>query len=309
MAAKKIAGLLAALCSCRQALALASPDRAESPVSLVQSAVQVHGSSAWRTARGDYLIDNSQLRHKGPGVLFRLSKNLSDVAGKEEYAAWGTVLPGTQTTDGWFRYKRFYLPVYVRGARVVRPQDPPAQQPEQAQANLAASPAKPQLKKLNFRYMPTQVLMKDGSWMPCVISGPGEKPDTFDIEVIPKNFMPYNMTVPKESLKDIKRAGQAWQSSKGAAEKTARTPTPKPAPESYVSLKVVDRQGKPFTDLRMLKKSPARTLMKMACDTAKISWYKCRRTVSWEWKEQVLKEDDLVSELGLADGDAITMKK
>eukprot|EP00408_Alexandrium_pacificum_P055005 CAMPEP_0171238334 /NCGR_PEP_ID=MMETSP0790-20130122/43420_1 /TAXON_ID=2925 /ORGANISM="Alexandrium catenella, Strain OF101" /LENGTH=315 /DNA_ID=CAMNT_0011704697 /DNA_START=44 /DNA_END=991 /DNA_ORIENTATION=- len=315
MAANAIVAVLSALCCCQMTL---GSEQHGGLVSLVQNAVHVHGTSDWRSAKGSFLVDNSELQHKGPGLLFRASKNLSDIAGRSEYAPWGAVISGTPTPDGWFQHEKYYLPMRVHGVSVIKAAEEPTKSDEPEVAELVERTAsRPVQKKVHWKYLATTVQMKDGSEMPCAIHGPGAKANTFDIEVRPKMFSPYNMTVPAEALKEVQYDKQGWKSVAAKAKNSVPTPKPRSRLEAakkakeanYISLKVVDIEGKELMEFSMLKKSPIRTLMKMACQKSQLSWFKCSKTMQWARNHHPVHEDDSVSELGLEDGDSITMFK
>uniref|UniRef100_A0A7S1MAB8 Ubiquitin-like domain-containing protein n=1 Tax=Alexandrium catenella TaxID=2925 RepID=A0A7S1MAB8_ALECA len=336
MAANAIVAVLSALCCCQMTL---GSEQHGGLVSLVQNAVRVHGAADWRSAKGDFLVDNSELQHKGPGLLFRASKNLSDIAGRSEYAPWGAVISGTPTPDGWFQHEKYYLPMRVHGVSVIKAAEEPTKSDEPEVAELVERTAsRPVQKKVHWKYLATTVQMKDGSEMPCAIHGPGAKANTFDIEVRPKMFSPYNMTVPAEALKEVQYDKQGWKSAaakankssikpgwwKSAAEKANNSSVPTPKPRSrleaaktakeakaakYISLKVVDIEGKELMEFSMLRRSPLRTLMKMACQKSQLSWFKCSKTMQWARHHHPVHEEDSVGELGLEDGDSITMFK
>jgi hypothetical protein len=50
-----------------------------------------------------YRVDNTQLQSKGPGVGYRLSKDVNDRLPEARGVAWGTVIEGTSEGDGWIR--------------------------------------------------------------------------------------------------------------------------------------------------------------------------------------------------------------
>jgi len=79
-----------------------------------------------------YLIDNSELHADTPGVGYRLSKHLADIASDDlpegQFAAWGTVIDGIDCQDGWLRVEivdgvevevDLFLPKSVNGIHVL----------------------------------------------------------------------------------------------------------------------------------------------------------------------------------------------
>jgi len=292
---------LVALCALFWSGAAAGPAGAGGPVSLVQSSVLVHGPGAGISTKGTYLVDNSQLHHKGPGVLLRRSKNFTDTASKSKFVEWGTVIDGVATGDGWVQFKDYFLPTHIRGVQVMTLQA--AEEP--------VAPASPTLRrKVHIHYAPTEVQVQDGSWVPCAIRGLGSKPETYNIEVRPRKFSRYNMTnVPATSLKKVQRIREF------IPVKAVPTSAPKTAlnravqQEAQIRLRVNDTSKGHVMDLRMMKKSPMRTLMKMACERSKVSWYKCERKVKFIWNKNPVHADAHSSDLGISDGETIQMIK
>lgn len=282
----------------------------ESPVALVQSAVRVHVASDLESANwGEFLVFNSELQHTGPGVLFRLSKSLSDLAGRDKYAQWGSVLNGTNSSDGWIQHKNYYLPTHINGKQIIKMLES-QEQPHTAANSTTNTSAKPQLRKrLPFRYSPTEVKVQDGSWVPCQVLGEGSKPNSFDIEVQPRSFAPYRMAdVPAEALKKIQRVKVLPKTSKDTKGSKATNLQRSVNDQASISLKVDNTKGQSFK-LKMFKKSPMRTIMKMSCEKAKISWYKCQKLVQFTVNGQPVLQTDSVDALGLRDGDTVLMAK
>lgn len=65
-----------------------------------------------------YLVDNSELQHRGEGVRYRLSKDLKD-QDPLPAAAWGSVVVGVDEGDGWLRVGTRFLPMRVKDTRVI----------------------------------------------------------------------------------------------------------------------------------------------------------------------------------------------
>eukprot|EP00929_Paragymnodinium_shiwhaense_P015035 TRINITY_DN123032_c0_g1_i1.p1 TRINITY_DN123032_c0_g1~~TRINITY_DN123032_c0_g1_i1.p1 ORF type:complete len:398 (-),score=70.78 TRINITY_DN123032_c0_g1_i1:107-1168(-) len=93
-----------------------------------------------------YLVDNNGLHSEKAGIAFRASKNLSDVATTNGYAAYGSTVVGTDEGDGWIRIddqeggqKSRYLPQLVNDHRVLVPQaDAGSWKPASVDARAAA---------------------------------------------------------------------------------------------------------------------------------------------------------------------------
>jgi len=292
--------VLAALCALYGRQAAAGSDGPGGPVSLVQSGVRVHSSAAWHPAKGSFLVDNTELQHKGPGVLLRRSKNLSDTVGRDRFAKWGAVVEGTDTADGWVQYQTYYLPTFVRGVRVITPQD----------VRQEAPTPQPHRKRIRIHYAPTELRSTDGTWIPCQIASLGSKPETYNIHVKPRKFAAYNMTnVPVQDLKKVQRIREFIPVKNPppapVAAKLARDVAEREAGGS-ISFKVQDHKGK-VMELRMFKSSPMRTMMKMSCERAKVSWFKCQRHMRFVWNHNPLHEDDHSSALGMPDGETVVM--
>mmetsp|Transcript_44315 Transcript_44315/g.102334 ORF Transcript_44315/g.102334 Transcript_44315/m.102334 type:complete len:314 (+) Transcript_44315:81-1022(+) len=290
---------------------LAAPCAATSdPVALLQGKVSLHEATEWHMAKGKYLIDNSYLQHKGPGVMWRLTKNLSDTIGKQHYAAWGTTVDGIDTGDGWVRVGKYFLPTKIRGLQVITPQE------------VQQGPPAPRM-KLQITYSPTEMKAQDGTWVPCNIISVGSKKGTFNVEVTPKKFASYNLTdVPVDSLKKVHRIREFVPAPTPAPVVIRANAAPAPAHlpaahhvqikdeeelekamEGWLAMKVKDTNGD-IMELKTLKKSPLRTMMKMACDRANLSWHQCQRRILFKRKGAELNENDHPFELGMVDGEA-----
>merc|ERR1712232_590073 len=66
----------------------------------------------------EYVVDNSQLKASSPGLLFRNSKEMSDVC-PIQGAFWGSTVKGLDEGDGWIKVGQLYLPMKTRGCQVL----------------------------------------------------------------------------------------------------------------------------------------------------------------------------------------------
>eukprot|EP00418_Pyrodinium_bahamense_P087811 CAMPEP_0179052878 /NCGR_PEP_ID=MMETSP0796-20121207/21981_1 /TAXON_ID=73915 /ORGANISM="Pyrodinium bahamense, Strain pbaha01" /LENGTH=282 /DNA_ID=CAMNT_0020749451 /DNA_START=67 /DNA_END=915 /DNA_ORIENTATION=- len=278
------ASLLGMISVCLQLLA--SAESGKSCVSLVQGAVHVHdlksNSEDQSGPTGKFLVDNRRLKHKGPGLLWRLSKDVNDTVGKDRYAAWGVVVDGRDSGDGWIQVGNLYLPTRIHGVPVVIP--------HYFSTNS---------QRLRIRYEPTELKTQDGSWVPCDITGTGSKPGLYDVHVHPATFASYEMTdVPANQLKEVEHV-------------RVFMPAPAPRPESesdVLNLQVADFAGNTM-NLRILRKSPLRTVMKVACEQVQISWEECQQSVRFTHRGVQVSEADHSWEVGLKDGESLRMQR
>eukprot|EP00416_Gambierdiscus_australes_P037630 CAMPEP_0171108838 /NCGR_PEP_ID=MMETSP0766_2-20121228/69728_1 /TAXON_ID=439317 /ORGANISM="Gambierdiscus australes, Strain CAWD 149" /LENGTH=348 /DNA_ID=CAMNT_0011570449 /DNA_START=15 /DNA_END=1061 /DNA_ORIENTATION=+ len=246
---------------------------------------------------GQFYVDNSRLNHKGPGVLWRQSKDLNSTVGRTKFAAWGSVLEGHSTGDGWIKVGSLYLPTHIGGVPVVIPRQ--------------QSPAR---KKLRISFKPTSLQAPDGNWIPCQIIGLGRRPATYNIRVIPPSFASYNMSdVPVRLLKKVQIVRQFLPTASHLAlpekrKKTLPTDTAELDNQGFIEVKVNDLDGS-ILELKALKKSPLRTVMKMACTRMLLSWSRCQREVDFIRGGVRLAEDRHSFDLGMRDGETIHMQR
>jgi len=116
----------------------------------------------------EFLIDNSRLHHKGPGLAFRASKRLDDTIGRDAFAVWGSFVTGVYEHDGWLEVGGQYLPTTVKGVPVVL-------------LKVTGEPGEI-----------VQVQQEDGSWAHGTMRGKGNWPGTFNIHVM-DNAAGYNI--------------------------------------------------------------------------------------------------------------------
>mmetsp|Transcript_11316 Transcript_11316/g.34980 ORF Transcript_11316/g.34980 Transcript_11316/m.34980 type:complete len:326 (+) Transcript_11316:102-1079(+) len=309
---------------CFLGLSVAAGSASEGAVVLVQSAVQLHerlgraedADAELEEQEADdlaaveeleeepavhqlkqWLVDNSQLQHRGPGVKYRLSKERTNTGLK--YAAWGETLQGVDSGDGWVQVGDAYLPKEVNGKAVLVDKTPPA------------PPSKLKLKRsgIKISWEPTQVRAQDGSWVACVITRRGSKPGTYNVTVTPSTFANYTLTdVPREFLKNatIVRTRVPL-----GGEKLAVAPAVAPvaAPvEEFIRLKYMDF-GKHKTELKLLKRSPMRILMRLACEKVEIPLKNCLRTVRFTYDGRQLDEAERIASLDLPEHATIVMNR
>jgi uncharacterized membrane protein YfcA len=67
----------------------------------------------------EYVVDDTKIEAKSPGLAFRLSKSL-DNRDKGLYADWGSVVKGVDQGDGWLKVGSRYLPLAVNNHTVLR---------------------------------------------------------------------------------------------------------------------------------------------------------------------------------------------
>mmetsp|Transcript_83501 Transcript_83501/g.186391 ORF Transcript_83501/g.186391 Transcript_83501/m.186391 type:complete len:268 (-) Transcript_83501:108-911(-) len=240
-------------------------------VALVQSAVHLHRPSAEHAERGDYLVDNSGLQHDGPGVVFRLSKNLSDIAGGDMYAAWGTVLLGAEPQDdGWVEYQKYYLPTHVQGVRVLTAQEgysePPVQRPKSTTAHLTLSE-----KMLKTSQVLQLKAAPDDDKQARAASKPAQDLQQKDYVNSTKRVA-YKDVIGRQTVKFHVEAGLG----------------------SLLTMSS-RRDGK------------WRTIMLQACDRYNIPPGKCGRKVDFLYKKAKLNPDDNLMKPWVKDGDTILM--
>lgn len=65
-----------------------------------------------------YLLDNSQLQSKAAHIAYRFSKNIED-KDESRIAAYGSIVHGVDLGDGWLQVGNRYLPMAIRGVKVV----------------------------------------------------------------------------------------------------------------------------------------------------------------------------------------------
>jgi hypothetical protein len=66
----------------------------------------------------EYLLDNSQLHSSASYIAYRFSKNMED-KDESRIAAYGSVVHGVDQGDGWLQVGNQYLPMVIRGVKVL----------------------------------------------------------------------------------------------------------------------------------------------------------------------------------------------
>mmetsp|Transcript_81576 Transcript_81576/g.253320 ORF Transcript_81576/g.253320 Transcript_81576/m.253320 type:complete len:319 (-) Transcript_81576:51-1007(-) len=247
----------------------------------------------------EYLVDNSQLQHRGPGVLYRRSMNLTDNAGRDQYAAWGTIISGVASADGWVRVGRRFLPTEVKSSTVL----------------VRQAPSKPKV-RMQISYTPTKIRSTDGTWIPANITGPGSKPHTYNVIVISRMLDDYPVEdVPEADLQLVstKREFVAVKPKPFRASAAAPRPGAPAAQEQealedeeQMSVKVEDFVGTPM-EMKLLKSSPLSELMYKACDRASVARVTCLPGVQFIHRGKPLRAEDLYDAADLRGGDTIYM--
>mmetsp|Transcript_58725 Transcript_58725/g.136609 ORF Transcript_58725/g.136609 Transcript_58725/m.136609 type:complete len:294 (-) Transcript_58725:108-989(-) len=255
--------------------------------SLLQDSVRVHGRWDPTDEVDEWLVDNSNLQHKGPGVLWRLSKELSNVAGKGEYVRWGSTVRGVDEGGDWVKVGEHYLPRTVHGAVVL-------------------------VKKARARrilYKPTRVRAPDGLWVQCSITGPGSRPGTFNIMVRPTTIEDYPIQdVPVDALERLEEDREPEPAPAKNVPATANVGTSdrEQQAELYLRVKVMNLDGR-LMDMKLQKKSPLRWLMRMACERSRLRWERCQQEVRFEHDGKEVRGDDRWHIMGLHEDDTLTM--
>jgi len=279
-----------------------------SPVSLVQGGMRVH--QAPPTAKTTYLMDNSELQHSGPGMLLRRSKSLEDTADRHKYVRWGDVIEAEDVDDDWVKYEGYYLPKRFHGAQVLTQhiEEAPESVALERKAEVNASVTQRRRSRPGWTFASTEFQTGNGVWQLCDILREGTLPDTYDIQVKPRSFSAYNITnVPAVSLKKVQRIRKFIPMK---ARKQSELKLDRKADEesrATVRLQVNDTKANVLMDLKIMKKSPMRTIMKMACEKAKISWFVCSKRVNFIWQGNPVHQDETTKDLGMADGQTLLM--
>jgi len=76
------------------------------------------------TQQEEFVLDNSALDARSPGLGYRSSPALDDTSGGM-YAAWGSTVRGVRVADGWVKTPSGFLPTEIRGVPVLLPVHPP----------------------------------------------------------------------------------------------------------------------------------------------------------------------------------------
>lgn len=195
-------------------------------------------------------------------------------------------MSGINTGDGWLKIENQYLPTTVQGAPVVTPQEPVKN-------------------RMRIVYRSTEVRAPDGAWIPCTITGHGSRPDTYKIHVNPEAFASYSVPdVPATMLKRIVRLREPMPVTPqmAAVQKLRKVPT------GFIYLKVNAPQGH-MLEMKLLKRSPMRALMHVACDHLKLSRWTCESKTQFLNNGRQIYPGDFPDVLGLKDGDIIEMQR
>mmetsp|Transcript_136762 Transcript_136762/g.354661 ORF Transcript_136762/g.354661 Transcript_136762/m.354661 type:complete len:641 (-) Transcript_136762:200-2122(-) len=71
-----------------------------------------------RGSQEEFIVDNSQLEARSPGLAYRSSPTLADKSGGV-YATWGSKVLGTRRDDGWVETAVGFLPTTINGKSVL----------------------------------------------------------------------------------------------------------------------------------------------------------------------------------------------
>lgn len=69
-----------------------------------------------------FLVDNRAFKADSDGVGYRASPDLEDKVVPARTALWGTVVHGVADDEGWLRVGAYYLPMALKGIRVLTPE-------------------------------------------------------------------------------------------------------------------------------------------------------------------------------------------
>lgn len=82
-------------------------------------AADTHAADADAAAGGFYIADNSELRAPTAGLAYRVSKRHDDKHQQGLTVAWGSIVRGIDEGDGWLKSGSHYLPLEVKGIKVL----------------------------------------------------------------------------------------------------------------------------------------------------------------------------------------------
>lgn len=267
---------------------------------LVQTKVLIHDSSADaaragvapKVAKAHFLLDNSILQFNGPGVLYRRTQNINDIVDNKAFMAWGTIFEAYPVDPNWVKYHDYYLPTSLRGSKIL---------------TLQAEPEAAKLPKpVRFHYGRTEIIMSDGKQVPARIWGMGKKPNTFNVEVKPEHFAHYNITdVPRSSLTRLKEI----------RDYDVVPPPPKEIPTNLmraelgvdptIHFNVIATNGETM-QVKMFRKSPLRAMMKMACEKAAVTYFRCLK-IKFMWDNTRLHPENSTNDFNMTDDLTIKM--
>eukprot|EP00416_Gambierdiscus_australes_P035519 CAMPEP_0171096356 /NCGR_PEP_ID=MMETSP0766_2-20121228/44412_1 /TAXON_ID=439317 /ORGANISM="Gambierdiscus australes, Strain CAWD 149" /LENGTH=300 /DNA_ID=CAMNT_0011555321 /DNA_START=17 /DNA_END=919 /DNA_ORIENTATION=- len=255
------------------------------PLHLLETAPSQMDPESSQVAPMQFLLDNSRLHYAGPGMRWRLSKDMRNSS--DHYIEWGSLLEGADQGDGWVKVGQFYLPTEIEGVKV-----------------LVAT-----AKSLKVWYEPTEMRAADGSWVPCNIRGWGSKENTYDITLRPPGLSAYNASnVAAEKLRKVVRVREFLP---------ATLPQRAHAAEDSISLRLQDPEGSQ-TVVKVSCRSTLRAMMRTACEHLQISRQACLSSVRFmrERVQEVTEHSrteqvyptDYACSIGLQDGDTIAMR-
>mmetsp|Transcript_77171 Transcript_77171/g.174560 ORF Transcript_77171/g.174560 Transcript_77171/m.174560 type:complete len:365 (+) Transcript_77171:65-1159(+) len=241
----------------------------------------------------DFLIDNSQLQHKGPGLKYRFSKNLSHVGG--EYAPWNSLVIGEQPEDGWIRVDRgYYLPIEVNGRTVVVQQDR-KQSPLALEQALTSGPvpAFASGEHAEFR-------TASGDWFPCNVLYPGSRPHTYQIDVTPSTDLRAVYPVVDAHAQRMRKTMAPIRLEK---KKEGSSICQK---GSCLLLRMKRQSGTEFF-VQVAKSAKVEDAMRTACRRMQKDWPTCQNEATFMHKGQALNPEAPMADSGLDDQVVITV--
>jgi len=238
----------------------------------------------------EYAVDNSELQHRGPGVLYRRSKSQSDTIGKDQFAAWGSTVKGVSAGEDWVKVGERYLPTKVRGTTVL----------------VKTSPSKLRM-RTRTAYVPTQFKSLDGTWIPANVTGRGSKPHTYNVIVISRTLAPYTIPdVPEEALMNVEPVRVRERAPTTAPLVTPAAARVEEEDRVHLTLKVQDFQGRPL-ELKFEKALRLQKLMLMACERASILQEDCEKDVRFIYHGRDLNAEDTYDAVDMRSGDTVYM--
>jgi len=250
---------------------------------LVQSRVVVDEDNRVPTEPAEWIVDNYELKHGGPGLMWRSTPDLRATMGVDNYVPWNTSVTGVEVENGWVRVNKRYLPMEVKGALVLR--------------------RKHGRSKLQISYKPTKVKGPGSTWINCNVTGPGRLPDTYDIVVQPRELADYIVRdVPKSELMNVTRVRAFIP-----MDLAVRRPMINSTQQQAQSVKLIVKYGGKRHYITLQKKAPLRTMMNMACEKIGVSMAACSRFAHFKFDDRLLNPDDRVDDTDVKDGAVINM--
>jgi len=240
----------------------------------------------------DWYVDNTQLNHKGHGIMYRRSKNLKDSS--EAIAPWNTLVVGSDEEDGWLKTSQGYLPMHVKGVPVLSRRE----RPEDSSVAISqeASTSEPTLtfedsEKVQFR-------TKSGEWYPAEVIAPGKYPNTYSVVVQPvlSSLFPVSDVHASRLQKTGAPKHNLVLSESLLCQK-----------EGCLMLHLRTEAGREYL-VEAAMTMQVEGIMKMACSRVHMAWESCQKQITLTHKGTKLDAAAVTSESGLRDNDVVDMK-